>query len=338
MKIGDRIIGSGGPFDPPPYVVAEISGNHCGDFVLAKHLIKAAKRAGADAVKTQCYDADSLTLDARKVDFIVQNGLWKGRTLYELYQKAHTPPAWHKDLYKVANGEGITIFSSVFDKRGVDLLEGLGCPCYKIASFEITDTPLIEYAASTGKPLIISTGLADSDEIRDANEASREKAAFLHCTSEYPAGIESANLRRIEHLRALLRHGTPVGISDHTMGDMVPAMATALRVAIIEKHLKLAGAEVKSEDDAFSLNPMEFAEMVATVKAADEAMREKPTDLAARQFRRSLYVVADIKKGEIYTENNVRSIRPGYGLAPRLLTKILGRKSPRDWRRGDPLS
>ena len=333
MKIAGRTIGG----TEPPYCVAEISCNHCGSLDKAVQLIVEAKRAGAHAVKTQCYEASTLTLNIKKPDFIVQDGLWKGRTLWDLYSKACTPPDWHKELYDVARSEGIEIFSSAFDRRGVDLLESLGCPAYKIASFEVVDLPLIEYAAKTGKPLIISTGLASDREILEANEASGYRAAFLHCTSDYPGTVESADLGRIGHIDTLLGFKCPIGISDHTQGNLVPIAATALRVAIIEKHLKLDISG--SEDDLFSLTQTEFAAMVRAVHQTHEALKEqKPTNGASKQFRRSLYAVKPIKAGDRYTEANIRSIRPGYGLPPKMLPTLLGKKANRSFRAGERLS
>lgn len=334
MKIAERQIGGVNP----PYIIAEISGNHCGSLDNAKRLIRAAKRAGADAVKTQCYEPDTITLDCNKLDFIVQDGLWKGRTLYDLYKSAHTPFAWHKELFKVARGEGITIFSSVFDRTSVDLLESLGCPAYKIASFEVVDLPLIEYTAKTGKPVIISTGLASDKEVLEANEAAGFKAAFLHCTSEYPGTIEHADLTRMGRLDHLLAFQNAIGISDHTPSPIaVPVAAAALRATIIEKHLKLDSES--SEDDAFSVNPVMFKIMVDNVREIHEGMKQREPSLnGSRQFRRSLYVVEDIKEGEPITESNVRSIRPGYGMAPKNLVRMLGKKARKDYRKGDPLS
>lgn len=322
-----------------PYIISEISGNHCGILANAIRLIKAAKRAGADAVKTQCYTPDSMTLDLRKTDFIVQSGLWRGKTLYELYESAHTPPEWHKELYHVAQNEGITIFSSVFDRRSVDLLDALGCPAYKIASFEIVDTPLIEYASNTGKPLIISTGLASMREIVDADDASDHKAAFLHCTSEYPAIPEHASLHHISLLKEMFKFERLIGLSDHTQGWEVPVAATALGAVIIEKHLKLENSNgSKPEDDSFSMVPTAFGDMVKMTKGIWLGLRGSDHSSPARQFRRSLYAVEDIKEGEIYTTENIRSIRPGYGLPPKMLPNLLGKKARRDWRKGDPLS
>jgi N-acetylneuraminate synthase len=336
MKIGYRDIGVG----YPPAIISEISANHCGNIDNARALIKAAKMAGADFVKTQCYEPQTITLDVKKLDFISQSGLWKGRSLYELYEKACTPFSWHKELYDVARSEGITIFSSVFDYSSVDLLESLGCPAYKIASYEIVDTPLIEYAAKTNKPLIISTGLARDREILEAKDAAGDNAIFLHCTSEYPGTIEASDLGRIGHLKTLL-HTQEVGISDHSTANVVPIAATALGVCMIEKHLKLYKPEKgeTSEDDAFSLFPMEFGDMVLAVRQTYEAMKEQPAQSGGgKQFRRSLYAVEDIRKGDIFTKDNIRSIRPGYGLPPKMLPQLLGRKAKKDFRRGDPLS
>lgn len=319
----------------PPYLIAEISGNHGGSLERAKRLISAAKRAGADAVKTQCYEPDTITLDIKRPDFIVQSGLWQGRSLYELYGKAHTPLGWHRELYRFAQEEGIPIFSSIFDRTSVDLLEHLGCPAYKIASFEVVDTPLISYTARTGKPLIISTGLASDREILDAEEAARDvKTAFLHCTSEYPGTIEHANLGRISALDQLLVFKHPIGISDHTLGHAIPIAATALGAVIIEKHLKLENGP-KTEDDQFSLTPSEFSAMAVAVRQTHEAMKERPLETSGRQLRRSLYVVRDIEAGEEFSHENVRSIRPGYGGAPKLLPRLIGQKAKKNYYRGD---
>lgn len=332
MEIAGRKIGGG----QPPYIVAEISGNHCGSLAYARKLIKEAKRAGADAVKTQCYEADTLTLNIRRTDFIIQSGLWQGRTLHELYSKACTPLGWHPELYRCAQEEGIPIFSSVFDRAGIDLLESIGCPAYKIASFEVVDTPLIEAVARTGKPMIISTGLASDREVIDANIASGRKAAFLHCTSEYPGTVEHANLSRLASLDTLLHYNNPIGISDHTLGYIVPIAATTLHAAIIEKHLKLENGP-KSEDDAFSMEPSLFAAMVTAVKQTHEAMQNRATNGSARQIRRSLYAVEDIQQGEEFTYDNIRSIRPGYGMPPKMLPRLIGQKADKDYKRGDRL-
>jgi len=320
----------------PPYIISELSCNHGGKLENAKKLIKLAKAANASAVKTQCYEPDTITLEMNKPDFIVQDGLWKGRTLWELYKTAHTPFSWHPDLYKVARDSQITVFSSVFDKTAVDFLEKLDCPAYKIASMEIVDIPLIRHAASTGKPMIISTGMASNAEIIEADDASGGKAAFLHCMSEYPGTIETSNLGGIRGLQNLLPEHI-IGLSDHSEGSLAPIAATALGACIIEKHFgHLPG--VKSEDDAFSMGAAEFAQMVKEVKQTYAAMQPvtqngNPT----KQVRRSVYAIADIKKGENFTEKNIGSIRPGYGLPCKLLPNLLGRKAGQDYRRGDPL-
>jgi len=332
VEIGKFKIGPG----YPPFVIAEMSCNHGGSLEAAKQLIRLAGSAGASAVKTQCYEPQTITMDIRKTDFIMQDGLWKGRTLWELYKKAHTPFAWHRDLYKVAHDRGILIFSSVFDKTAVDHLETLGCPAYKIASMEIVDTPLIEYAASTGKPLIISTGMANDKEIIEADKASGGKAAFLHCMSEYPGTIETSNLGGIKNLQKLLPNNV-IGISDHTTSTIIPVAAVALGAAIIEVHFgHLPGVE--SEDDQFSFNHTDFSIMTTMVKRAYGAMQVVPPGKnPTRQVRRSLYAIADIKKGEIFTPLNIKSIRPGYGLPCKLYPILMGKKAGMDYRRGDPL-
>lgn len=332
MKIGEREIGG----DRPPHCIAEASSNHGRDIKKAIELIKAAKKTGADAVKFQAYTADTITLNCNKLDFIAQSGLWKGRNLYELYRKAETPFDWFPTLFQVAKDIEIPIFASVFDFSSVDLLEHLGSPCYKIASFEVADIPLIKYAASTKKPLIISTGMASDAEVLEANEVSNGEAAFLHCTSEYPGTVDLADLDRLDRLSRLLGHHNPVGISDHTIGPEIPIAATVLGAVIIEKHLRLKGLE--SEDSAFSLDPDEFASMVKSVHATHEALKPRPLQTAGKQFRRSLYAVEDIKKGAIFTKENIRSIRPGFGLPPKMYPTMLGRRAQKDFRKGDPLS
>ena len=319
----------------PPYVIAEVSCNHGGKLENAIKLIRLAKWAGASAVKTQCYEPQTITLDVNKPDFILQDGLWKGRTLWELYKTAHTPFKWHPDLYQAARDEGITIFSSVFDKSAVDYLEGLDCPAYKIASMEIVDIPLIQHTASTGKPMIISTGMASQQEILDAHEAAPD-SAFLHCMSEYPGTIETSNLGGIRDLYRLLP-GSVVGLSDHSEGSLAAIAAVATGASIIEKHFgKLPG--VKSEDDLFSMNAKEFASMVKQIKQTYAAMQPQALNgNPTRQVRRSLYAIADIKKGESFTELNIGSVRPGYGLPPKMLPVMLGRKAQHDYQKGDRL-
>jgi N-acetylneuraminate synthase len=320
----------------PPYVIAEMSCNHGGSLDNAKKIIRMAKLAKASAIKTQCYEPQTITLELNKPDFIVQEGLWKGRTLWELYKKAHTPFDWHPDLYRVAKDSGITIFSSVFDMSAIDHLEKLNCPAYKIASMELVDIPLIEYAASTGKPMIISTGMGNDQEIKDADQASGGKAAFLHCMSEYPGTIETSNLGGIRHLQRLLPRSV-VGLSDHSEGSLAPIAAVAVGACIIEKHFGHL-PDVVSEDDEFSMGPRDFAHMVNQVRQTYAAMQPTKMDSnPTRQVRRSLYAIQDIKKGEKFSLENIGSIRPGYGLPCKLLPSLIGRKAGMKYRRGDAL-
>jgi pseudaminic acid synthase len=335
MIIAGREIGGG----LGPYIVAEASCNHGGLLDNAFSLISAAKFAGADAVKFQAYTADTLTLNCNKPDFIIQDGLWKGRNLYELYTKTHTPFEWFPKLFKHAKKLDIPLFASVFDHSSVDMLEELGCPAYKIASMEIADTPLIRYAARCGKPMVISTGMADYIEVEAAlSVCDKDNVAFLHCTSEYPGTVEWSDLSRMLELRLRLGPNVPVGVSDHTPGPtIVPVASTALHADLIEKHLCLDG--IAGEDREFSLAPEEFSTMVQLVRYAHEAL--KPRVFAtnpSRQLRRSLYAVANIKKDEVFTPVNLRSIRPGYGLAPSCLPRLLGKKAEKNYRRGDRLT
>lgn len=335
MKIGDYKIEKG----CRPFIIAEVSCNHKGKLEHAITLIKQAKQAGADAVKFQAYTPDTITLDCTKPDFIIQDGLWKGRTLYELYRSAHTPFEWFPKLFEAARKEKIIAFSSVFDYSSIDMLERLGCPAYKIASFEIVDLPLIERAAKTRKPLIISTGLARNKEVLDAHAESGGYAVFLHCTSEYPGTVEHADLGRISRLRDLIGKDALVGISDHTSNpELVPVAATAMGAVVIEKHIKLIDDD-KSEDAEFSLDLHDFKSMVNAVHKTWEAL--KPRENAANpstQFRRSLYAIEDIREGETFTEDNIKSIRPGYGLPPRQLPKLLGKRADKSYRRGDRIT
>jgi pseudaminic acid synthase len=338
MKIADRIIGP----QHPPYIIAEVSCNHNGYIENALELIKAARYAGADAVKFQAYTPDTMTLDCIKPDFIIQGGIWKGQTLYDLYNKTYTPFDWFPKLFALAAKEGITAFASVFDKSAVDMLEAIDCPAYKIASMEITDTPLIAHAASKGKPLIISTGMAKLTEVMDARQAAGPNSAFLHCTSEYPGTVELADLSGIRRLRNYLNdtfvEPAVVGVSDHT-GDspIVPVAATALGACIIEKHIMLDMSE--TEDREFSLTPKEFKWMVTSVRSAYEAIQAR--DFACNpslQFRRSLYAVEDIRCGEKITDHNIRSIRPGYGIAPKHLPRLIGKTATQNYRKGDRIT
>jgi pseudaminic acid synthase len=340
IEIVGRRIGPG----EPPYVIAEMSGNHNGEIARAFRLIEAAKEAGADAVKLQTYTADTITIDHGGPGFVIEGGLWNGRRLYDLYRDAHTPWEWHEALFAKCRDVGITVFSSPFDPTAVDLLERLGAPAYKIASFELIDTPLVRYAARIGKPLIMSTGMADAAEIADAVQAAQEAGsggfALLHCVSGYPTPVEEANLKRIPALAA--SYDCPIGLSDHTMGTEVAIAAVALGATLIEKHFTLARAD-GGPDAAFSLEPHELADLVKGVRSAYRALGRADYGHASSEqgnmvYRRSLYAVADIAAGEILTEANVRSIRPGYGLPPKHLPAILGRRANRRIARGTPLS
>ena len=322
------------------FIIAELSANHNGSIETAIETLKAAKRAGADAIKLQTYTADTMTIDCDKDDFIIKGTIWEGRKLCELYQEAYTPWEWHQELFDVAKKEGLVCFSSPFDKTALDFLETLECPIYKIASFEITDIPLIEYTASKGKPIIMSTGIARLEDIELAIETCRNvgnnQISLLKCTSSYPAPIDEANMAMIPDFAK--RFGVTVGLSDHTTGSTVPVVATALGAKIIEKHFIL-DRSIGGPDASFSMNEQEFTDMVKAVREAEKAVGQVTYELTDKQikgrdFCRSLYVVKDIKKGEVITEEHVRSIRPGFGGHPKELRNILGRVADRDWEFG----
>lgn len=332
-----------GPNDPP-YIVAEMSGNHNGDLDRAFRILEAAKAAGADAVKLQTYRADTITLDSDRPEFVVQGGLWDGRRLYELYDEAHTPWDWHAPIFERARALGITVFSAPFDPTAIDLLESLDAPAYKIASPEIVDLPLIRRVARTGKPMIISTGMATLEETEEAVAAARDAGAtaiaVLHCVSAYPAPPEEANLASIRDLQRRL--GTVVGLSDHTMDTHIATLAVGMGACLIEKHVTLARAD-GGVDSAFSLEPDELARLVRDARVAHAAIGAPaygPTESEKKtlKFRRSLYVVADVRAGEELTEASVRSIRPALGLAPKWLDAVLGRRAARDLMRGEPFA
>lgn len=324
------------------FIVAEMSANHGGDKSVAIETIKAAKRAGADAIKLQTYTADTITLDCDKPDFVInENSIWDGRKFYELYQKAYTPWEWHEELFKVAHDEGLVCFSSPFDKTAIDFLESQNAPMYKIASFEITDIPLIEYAASKMKPMIIATGIAEIEDIQLAVDACRRVGnndiTLLKCTSAYPALVEEANVIMIRDLAE--RFGVKAGLSDHTIGAMVPVLAAANGAVMIEKHFIL-NKDVESEDATFSMDETEFRDMVQKVRLAEAAMGKVDYSLTekmknSRTASRSLYVAEDMKAGDIITEKNVRSVRPGFGLHPKYLPDILGKRVNRDLTKGE---
>jgi pseudaminic acid synthase len=332
VEIAGRKIGP----DYAPYVIAEMSANHNGDLNAAFRIIEAAKTAGADAVKIQTYTPDTLTLNSDKPDFLINGGLWAGRTLYELYEWAHTPWDWHKPLFDHARKLDITMFSSPFDSTAIDLLEDLGAPAYKIASFEAVDLPLIRYAASTGKPMIISTGMADAEEIQEAIEAAREggckELAILHCVSGYPAPAEDYNLRTIPDM--IERFGLVTGLSDHTLDNTTAITSVALGASVIEKHFTL-DRNGGGPDDSFSLEPKEMAELCSGAKTAWQALGKvdygrKSSEEGNVQFRRSLYFVKDLKAGDVITPDAVRSVRPGYGVAPKYLEKVIGKNVKTD--------
>lgn len=340
ISIAGRRIGP----DQPPYIVAELSGNHRGDFGRALALLDAAAAAGADAIKIQTYTPDTITIRSDRPDFRISQGPWKGYTLYELYREAHTPFAWHERLFARAAELGVTLFSSPFDDTAVDLLSSLGAPAYKVASFEIVDLPLVARIAREGRPMIIATGMAHLGEISDAvATANREGAdgiALLHCTSAYPAPIGDANVRTVPHLAAAF--GCVTGLSDHTPGIAAAIAAVVLGGSIVEKHFTLARAD-GGPDAKFSLEPQEFSDLVVGCKNAWAALGRVEYEVLGVEaanviFRRSLYVVADIKVGEALTTGNVRSIRPGHGLPPNMLTSVLGRRATRDLTLGFPLS
>ena len=320
----------------PPYVIAEISANHNGSIENAFKIIEAAKQAGADAVKLQTYRPDTITLNCDSEDFRIHGGLWDGRTLYELYEQAHMPWEWHAPLFEHARKQGITIFSSPFDNTAVDLLEDLNAPAYKIASFEAVDHALIKYVASTGKPMIISTGMADAEEIQEAINAAREggckELAILHCVSGYPAPAADYNLRTIPDL--IQRFGLVTGLSDHTLDNTTAITSVAMGASIIEKHFTLDRSG-GGPDDSFSLEPAELAALCKDSKTAWAALGKvdygrKSSEQGNVKFRRSLYFVKNLKAGDVITADAVRSVRPGFGLAPKYLSKVIGKVMQED--------
>ncbi len=325
------------------FIIAELSANHNGSFQTAIETIKAAKRAGADCIKLQTYTADTITINCEKDDFIIKGTIWEGRKLYDLYKEAYTPWEWHKTLFKTAAEEGLICFSSPFDKTAVDLLESLNTPAYKIASFEITDIPLIEYVASKGKPIILSTGIATIEDIELALDACRRMGnndiALLKCTSSYPAPIDEANMCMVKDLAE--RYNVISGLSDHTIGSTVPVVATCFGAKIIEKHFVL-DRSIGGPDASFSMDEKEFTSMVKAIREAEKAIGIIDYNLTEKQkngrdFSRSLYVVEDIKVGEVLTENNIRSIRPGFGMHPKYFPAILGKTVTKDISTGTPL-
>lgn len=340
LSIAGRNIG----LDHAPYVIAEMSANHNGNIETAFKIIEAAKQAGADAVKLQTYRPDTITLNCDSEDFRIRGGLWDGRTLYELYEEAHMPWDWHAPLFAHARKHGITIFSSPFDNTAVDLLEDLNAPAYKIASFEAVDIPLIKYVASTGKPMIISTGMADAQEIQEAIDAAREggckELAILHCVSGYPAPAEDYNLRTISDM--IQRFGLVTGLSDHTLDNTTAITSVAMGASIIEKHFTL-NRSGGGPDDSFSLEPADLAALCKDSKTAWAALGQvdygrKSSEEGNVKFRRSLYYVKDLKAGDVITEDAVRSVRPGFGMAPKYLHQVIGQILIENVIRNSPVS
>ncbi|MCY6370410.1 pseudaminic acid synthase [Clostridium ganghwense] len=340
IKIGNKVIGK----EDSVFIIAEISANHNGDFDSAVKLIKEAKNAGVDAVKLQTYTPDTITIDCDNEYFQIKQGtLWDGRTLYNLYKEAYTPWEWQPKLKKIAEEEGLICFSSPFDKSSVEFLEKIDIPAYKVASFEITDIPLIEYIASKGKPVIMSTGIASLRDIEEAVNACRRvnnnQIALLKCTSAYPAPFEDINLRTIPNLTETF--DVISGISDHTLGLTVPVASVALGAKIVEKHFTLSRAD-GGPDAVFSLEPNELKEMVKAIREAEKALGQVSYNLTekmkkGREFSRSLFIVEDIKQGEIFTERNVKSIRPGFGMHPQHIKNIFGKKAKYNIEKGTPL-
>lgn len=331
IEIAGRAIGP----SEPPYVIAELSANHNGRLETAMQIITEAKQAGADAVKLQTYKPDTITLNATHEDFVIRGGLWDGRTLYDLYDEAHMPWEWHAPLFEHANKIGIALFSSPFDQTAVDLLEDLNAPAYKIASFEAIDLPLIQYVARTGKPMIISTGMANVDEIQEAIDAARSggctQLAILHCVSGYPAPASEYNLRTIPDM--MQRFGLVTGLSDHTLDNTTAIASVALGAALIEKHFTL-DRQGGGPDDSFSLEPADLRALCEGARTAWQSLGQvdysrQPSEQANVQFRRSLYFVNDLEAGAVIRPADVRSVRPGYGLAPKYLDQVIGQKTVR---------
>ncbi|EHU2433851.1 pseudaminic acid synthase [Acinetobacter baumannii] len=332
ITINNRDIGT----DFPPYVIAELSANHNGRLETALKIIEEAKRCGADAIKLQTYSADTITLNSQNEEFMIRGGLWDGQSLYELYQKAQMPWEWHKPLFDHARALDITIFSSPFDRTAVDLLEDLNAPAYKIASFEAVDLPLIKYVASTGKPMIISTGMADKEEIGEAIQAAYDggckELVVLHCVSGYPAPAEDYNLLTMVDMAKSFN--VPVGLSDHTLDNTTAITSVALGACLIEKHFTL-DRNGGGPDDSFSLEPKELQQLCQGAKTAWQALGRvdygrKSSEQGNAQFRRSLYFVKDLKAGDVIDESSIRSVRPGFGLPPKFYDEILGKKVTQD--------
>lgn len=339
IKIKNRIIGEG----YPAYIIAEMSGNHAGSLVRAKEIIHKAKECGADCIKIQTYTPDTMTIDCNNEYFNVLNGTWEGQNLYKLYEKAYTPWEWQSDLKAEADKLGIDFFSTPFDKSSVDFLENVGIELYKIASFELIDIPLIKYVASKGKPIILSTGMGNLGEIQEAVETiigqGNNQIALLKCSSSYPSIADDMNLKTIRNMRDVF--GVPVGLSDHSMGSVGAITAVALGASIIEKHFCM-GRDIENPDSSFSMEPIEFKNMVEDIRKAEKAIGRINYEITESEksnivFRRSIFTVEDIKKGENITEQNIRVIRPGYGLKPKYYDDVIGQVALKDIKKGTPL-
>lgn len=339
IKIKNRLIGEG----QPCYIIAEMSANHAGKIEIARDIIYAAKEAGADCIKLQTYTPDTMTLNSNKEYFKIKKGTWKGESLYSLYEKAYTPWEWHAELKEEAEKIGLDFFSTPYERSSVDFLEELGVDFYKVASYEVTDIPLLKYIAAKGKPMIISTGMASLGEIEETVKAVRSQGnnqfVLLKCSSAYPAIPEDMNLKTIKHLKETFN--VPVGLSDHSMGSIGAVTAVAMGAKVIEKHLCLS-REIENPDASFSMEPAEFKKMVEDVRQAEQAIGTVSYELSSKEqessvFRRSIFVVKDIKAGEEFSEDNLRIIRPGYGLKPKYFPQVLGRKAAKDIEQGTPL-
>ena len=340
LKINHREIS----VNAPPYIIAELSANHNGCLKKAKEIIFSAKKSGANAIKLQTYTAETMTIDSDKNDFLIKGGLWDGYNLFKLYEEAHTPFEWHRELFRYAKDIGLTIFSTPFDESAVDLLEELEVPAYKIASFELVDIPLIKYIAKNKKPILMSTGMASPSEISEAIDAARsggcDELLLFHCISSYPTPICESNLRNIVELKN--KYSVEVGLSDHTLGTIAATTAVALGATAIEKHFTLSRDD-ESHDSKFSIEPNELKELVKNTYDAWSSIGSKGFSRSSlesqnKTFRRSLYFVKDMNVGDIITEKNIRRIRPGYGLPPKYLEKILGKKVTKNVKFGDRVS
>ena len=340
MKVGKRKIGDGNPC----YIIAEMSANHAGSIENAKKIIHAAKEAGADCIKIQTYTPDTMTIDCDTEYFHISDGTWNGENLYQLYEKAYTPWEWQKSLKEEAEKVGLDFLSTPFDKTSVDFLEDIDVEFYKIASFELVDIPLIQYVASKKKPIIMSTGMSSLGEIEEAVNAIRKQGnneiILLRCASAYPAITDQMNLKTMQNMQEVF--GVPVGLSDHSMGSVGAVTAVALGAKVIEKHFCL-DRSIENPDASFSMNPAEFAKMVKDIRQAEKAIGIVSYGITEQEksnmvFRRSVFCVKDIKKGELITEENIRVIRPGYGLAPKYFEEVLGQVALRDIERGTPLT